>query len=152
MRGHLIWRLRVLIRPPVTLGVRCLVRDSTGAVVLVRHTYVRGWHFPGGAVDPGESAADAAHRELMEETGISPTEAPHLVSLYFNRSLAARDHVALYRWDLDHAIDPSSLRAQPREIAEVGLFAPGQLPDGVSSSVRRRLEEGAQDGEPSTHW
>jgi hypothetical protein len=34
-----------------TLGVRAVVRDGDGAFLLVRHTYVPGWTFPGGGVD-----------------------------------------------------------------------------------------------------
>ena len=54
----------------MTLGVRIMVRDDEGRVLLVRHTYVAGWHFPGGAVDRGETAPQAAMKELNEECGI----------------------------------------------------------------------------------
>ena len=30
------------------------------------------WCIPGGGMDPGESLADALHREMVEETGIAP--------------------------------------------------------------------------------
>ena len=36
----------------MTLGVRAACFDGDGRVFLIRHTYVRGWYFPGGGVEP----------------------------------------------------------------------------------------------------
>ena len=42
-----------------------------GAVLLIRSSYRAGWSFPGGGIKAGESPADAAAREVMEEVGLS---------------------------------------------------------------------------------
>lgn len=41
----------------------------TGHVLLVRRTDGQGWAFPGGGIEDGESAENAARREFFEETG-----------------------------------------------------------------------------------
>ena len=43
----------------MTLGVRAACFDEAGRIFLVRHTYVPGWHLPGGGVERGETALDA---------------------------------------------------------------------------------------------
>ena len=53
-----------------TLGVRAVATDAGGRVLLVRHTYTPGWHFPGGGVEKGETAVLSMQRELKEEAGI----------------------------------------------------------------------------------
>src|SRR5438445_11445737 len=49
-----------------------LVVDDAGRVLLIRARDLRNqpvWTLPKGALNPGESAADAALREVREETG-----------------------------------------------------------------------------------
>jgi 8-oxo-dGTP diphosphatase len=59
--------------------VRCagaVVRDDDGRLLLVRRANdpSRGlWSLPGGRVEPGETAAQAAAREVGEETGLDVT-------------------------------------------------------------------------------
>lgn len=134
----------------MTLGVRAAVFTADGRILLVRHTYAPGWHFPGGGVQAGETAAAAVERELLEEAGVALGERPQFFGLYFNRGASRRDHVALFvcrRW---------SQARQPRlptiEIAETGFFAPDALPDGVSGGTRRRLAEIVEGAERSAEW
>lgn len=54
------------------VSARAVVVDGEGRVLLVRHSdNGRAFHvLPGGRVEPGETAAEAACREVHEETGL----------------------------------------------------------------------------------
>ena len=123
----------------MTMGVRALVVDDSQKVLLVRHTYVNGWYFPGGAIDPGEHAFAAVERELSEEAGIGLTGPPQLLRVFQNAHASVRDHVVLFYcpdWTQKHAPDVPN-----REIAELGFFAQDDLPADISPGTTRRLEE-----------
>lgn len=49
-----------------------VVFDSAGRLVLCRHKDRTTWETPGGHIEPGETPAEAAARELFEDTGIVP--------------------------------------------------------------------------------
>jgi ADP-ribose pyrophosphatase YjhB (NUDIX family) len=53
-----------------------IVRDGAGRLLLIRRGQEPGlgrWSLPGGRVEPGETAAAAAVREVREETGLDVT-------------------------------------------------------------------------------
>lgn len=51
-------------------------QDGRRWIVMVERSDGHGWALPGGHVDPGEAAPDAAVRELAEETGLVLPAAP----------------------------------------------------------------------------
>jgi len=137
------------VRRRMTLGARVAVFDGD-RVLLIRHTYVPGWHFPGGGVEPGETAADAARREMAEETGLEAAGPLRLFGLFHNVHEATnRDHVALFvcrAFRVARAFRPN------HEIAEIGWFGPDELPADTDPGTRRRVGEIAAGAEPEARW
>lgn len=69
------------------IAVCGLVYNDEGKI-LVLHSAKRGWEFPGGVVEPGETMLDALQREIKEETGFL-TEPDSFVGVFQN--LAVKD-------------------------------------------------------------
>ena len=60
---------RWLRAPKQLVSAAAVIADDRGHILLVR-TPRRGWELPGGQVERGESASEAATREIREESGI----------------------------------------------------------------------------------
>lgn len=142
---HLYWRFA----RGMTLGVRALVLDETDRVFLVKHTYVAGWHLPGGGVEVGESFRQALTRELMEEGRIELTGEPALHGMFFNSHVSRRDHVAVY---LVRQFRQDRLPESNYEIAACGFFGVGALPEETTLGTRKRIAEVLDGAAPIPTW
>jgi ADP-ribose pyrophosphatase YjhB (NUDIX family) len=142
---HFYWRFS----RGVTLGVRAVVIDRSGKVFLVMHSYVSGWHLPGGGVEIGETAAAALARELREEGNIELVEPATLFGVYFNRRISRRDHVALY---VVRAFRQDAPPQPNHEIIAHGFFAPDALPAETTRATRERLAEVLNGRPPAQLW
>jgi ADP-ribose pyrophosphatase YjhB (NUDIX family) len=147
LRGifHLYWRFA----RGMTLGVRGVVLDNDHKVFLVKHSYVSGWHLPGGGVEAGEPFGDALRRELMEEGRIEVVGEPVLHGLFFNSHVSRRDHVAVY---VVRQFRQDRMPEANREIVACGFFEAGALPDGTTEGTRLRIEEVLDGKAPIATW
>lgn len=142
---HLYWRFA----RAMTLGVRALVIDGEGRIFLVKHSYVSGWHLPGGGVEAGETLVEAAARELREEGNIELTAPPRLHGIFFNSRASRRDHVALF---VVSAFRQVAAPVPDREIVAHGFFALDALPDETTASTRARITEVLGGAAASERW
>jgi 8-oxo-dGTP pyrophosphatase MutT (NUDIX family) len=142
---HLYWRFA----RGLTLGVRALVIDDARRIFLVRHTYVRGWHLPGGGVEPGETLLAALARELIEEGNIELTGPPVLHGVFFNPRHSRRDHVACF---VVQSFRQSAPPAPNREIAASRFFTLDELPGDTGAGSRARIAEVLLGAPVSERW
>jgi len=142
---HFYWRFA----RGMTLGVRAVVLDSENRVFLVKHSYVSGWHLPGGGVEAGETLRDALQRELAEEGRIELTGEPALHGVFFNSHVSRRDHVAVY---LVRHFRQDRLPEPNREIVASGFFETAVLPAETTSGTRLRIAEVIEGREPILTW
>lgn len=142
---HFYWRFA----RGATLGAFGMVIDGAGRIFLIKHSYVSGWHLPGGGVETGETLLTALARELGEEGNIRLTGEPKLHGVFFNSRVSRRDHVALFvvrDFVQDKAPTPDY------EIVAHGFFAPDALPDDTGRATRTRIAEVLEGVRVSELW
>ena len=137
----------------MTLGAQgVVVRDSgagTHEVLMVRHGYRPGWHFPGGGVEWNETLDTALRRELLEETGVVIGKPPRLHGIFANFKAFPGDHVSVF------VIEDWSQPNEPAlnlEIKERGWFAVDSLPEGTSKGAKLRVKELFFGAPVSPYW
>ena len=131
---HFYWRFA----RGATLGVRAMVIDGAGRIFLVKHSYVDGWHLPGGGVETGETLLSALTRELAEEGNIELSGPPALHGMFFNARASRRDHVALF---VVRDFHQNGMPVPNHEIVEHGFFALDALPHDTTRATRARVVE-----------
>jgi 8-oxo-dGTP pyrophosphatase MutT (NUDIX family) len=133
----------------MTLGVRIAAFDSSGKICLVKHTYIDGWHLPGGGVERGENAYIAAQKELSEEAGIfTNINDLTLISIHTNFRNFSGDHVILFKV----TNFTTKISNRPHEIKECEFFALDNLPKDTTRATCERIAEIMGQQEAKTEW
>lgn len=81
MKTYVIVGDRVGRDGKLRLGCSAVIFDDAKKVLLTRRSDNGQWCLPGGAMEPGESAAEACAREVWEETGLQ-VDVLRLVGVY----------------------------------------------------------------------
>ncbi len=88
--------------PLIPLPLALMVAEREGSVLMVHNTWRREWELPGGMIDEGETAREAAVREFREETGAEAGEVEFVgvgtVQLGHERRI---EYAAVYRTSID---------------------------------------------------
>src|SRR5512133_2732247 len=82
-----------VVRVPNYASGTVVYDPARGVLLLWRHRFITdswGWEIPAGAVDDGETPAEAAAREVREETGWRPGPVEHRVTYQPSNGLSAQ--------------------------------------------------------------
>jgi ADP-ribose pyrophosphatase YjhB (NUDIX family) len=113
-------------------SVTVLTFDEQQRVLLVRHIEYDQWTTPGGAVEPDEVPADAAVREMFEETGLH-VRLDHIFGVYggpqFRTVYSNGDVVSFMMMVFGATRLSGSPRPDLEETLEVGYFARAEVPE-----------------------
>jgi 8-oxo-dGTP pyrophosphatase MutT (NUDIX family) len=132
---------------PVAFGAHAIATDKQGRVLLVHHSYARGWFLPGGGVRGGEPADVAVIRELNEEVGLARYSSFEMFGLYTRKVGLATNVVALYRLkDVEIAFEPNL------EIRKIMWADPADPPPDIAPGARRRFAELTGQVPISPYW
>jgi 8-oxo-dGTP pyrophosphatase MutT (NUDIX family) len=129
------------------------VRDEVGRLLLIHRIDNDLWALPGGAMELGESVADAAIREVEEETGIV-VRLTGLVGIYTDPGHVMQYSDGEVRQEFSVCFHGVPVQGTPREdgseTKEVRWVQPSDIPDlNIHPSMRKRIEHAlARSGEP----
>ena len=133
----------------LVVAVAVVVREEQG-VLLIQRSDNGLWALPGGAQEIGETVAQAAVREVVEETGIE-VEITGISGIYSDPS-----HVIAYddgevRQEFSICFHGRQVGGDLRtsdESVNVNWFSPDALPDRMHPSMLKRLRHGLENQQP----
>lgn len=129
---------QLLLLPAVSVHIR----DDAGRLLLVHQVDRQQWGTVGGAIEPGESPAEAAVREAREETGLE-IELTGLVAALggpgFEMTYPNGDECAYISIVFDARVVGGELVADGVEVSRCAWFTTDELATADISAVSRSV-------------
>jgi 8-oxo-dGTP diphosphatase len=127
------------------MGSGALFWDKRERVLLVRPSYKPGWEIPGGVVEQDESPLACCRREIREELGLNwPNDRwpnGRLLLIDYNSPTERKTEslMFIFAGGLLTPADIARIQLPPDELAAFNFFAPNELPEAMTISLRRRV-------------
>lgn len=133
--------------PLVVASASVIVYDEERGLLLQRRSDNGKWCYHGGSIEPGETAEEAAKRELFEEIGLKANK----LELYTVAS-GEEQHFSYPNDDEVHIVDvvfkcndfSGTLHLEPEEVTDCQWFAFDQLPENLTQPTRTPITQFAQ--------
>ncbi|OPX17566.1 NUDIX hydrolase [candidate division WOR-3 bacterium 4484_100] len=116
--------------------VDIIIETEKGIVLIKRKNPPPGWAIPGGFIDYGESAEQAAYREAREETGLEVKD----LRQFHTYSAPDRDP----RHHTISVVFIARAKGEPEagdDAQDIGIFTRENLPEQIAFDHRKILED-----------
>ncbi len=138
-------------RVRLTVSAVARRRSGNGEILLIQRADNAHWGLPGGHVEPGESVAQAAAREVLEETGCE-IEVGRLIGVYSDperqtveSSNGERSQFVNLCFEA-RVIGEIGAPTTPEETLDSGFFPPDGLPEPFVPIHTIRIEDAVAQG------
>jgi len=125
-------------------GVRAVIRDGQGRVLLIRRSDNGMWGMPAGAMELDESVADALKREVKEETGLDVISAEPM-AIYseprFSFTSAYGGKHQMFAFVFIVTEWSGTLVTTTDETRDARFFDPDDLPDDTMDFYRETVDD-----------
>lgn len=129
-----------VVRMPQKAAGTVIADAPRGVLMLWRHRFITdtwGWEIPAGRIDDGETPAEAAVREALEETGWRPTGVTPMISYHPTNGMSDHEFHLFRATGAEYVGEPSDPTEAERVewVSEAELRAAarsGQVGDGLS--------------------